>query len=66
MKKQTVMRGETVLLREGNERRLVRVIDAEPVRSDGSQPVSVQNLEPFGRSKPRRVTLGATAHIEPH
>lgn len=56
--------GETVLLREGTTLRWVRIVHAAPAREDGTQIVTVQHMEQYGRATPRRVTLGVSAHVE--
>lgn len=60
----TAVAGETVLLSESGSLRWVRIVHAAPVRSDGTQRVTVQICDQYGRSKPRPVILGSNAKIE--
>ena len=56
--------GETVLLKEGNALRWVRIVHALP-EHDGMQLITVQHCDQYGRSKPRRVKLnGKTNRID--
>lgn len=59
--------GETVLLREHGACRWVRVVHAAPARETHGttvQTITVQDVDQYGRAKPRRVVLGNNARIE--
>ena len=53
--------GETVLLKEGSMLRWVRVVHAGPPRANGTQSITVQNCDQYGRTTPRHVRLNGTS-----